>query len=209
VADTHAKTNVWAKAEEVDKKGKEVQASLTKVFKNLGLDSFEVILSSSFDQKSDYEKLLGEFEASNKHDYVKHEMADMEWYRREKNVVLKTGWIIQAKETRIGSDERLFDREYRKFKGEDSMSFIYVKAGKTLDPDRPKASPYIQIPGENRLLLKKNENVREKFEIARDRIPSTINHIGEIVQLYEELFGSLGDLTIEEKVEAILSVCFK
>jgi tyrosyl-tRNA synthetase len=209
VADTHAKTNVWAKAEEVEKKGKEVQATLTKVFKNLGLDNFEVILSSSFDQKSDYEQLLEEFKTSDKHDYVKHEMADMEWYRREKNVVLKTGWIIQAKETRIGSDERLFDREYRKFKGEDSMSFIYVKAGKTLDPDRPKASPYIQIPGENRLLLEKNEDVRKKFEIAKDKTPSTINHIEEIIQLYEELFGSLGDLTIEEKVEAILSVCFK
>lgn len=209
VADTHAKTNVWAKTEEVDKKGKEVQASLTKVFKNLGLDSFEVILSSSFDQEADYEQLLEEFESSDKHDYVKHEMADMEWYRKEKNVVLKTGWIIQAKETRIGSDERLFDREYRKFKGDDSMSFIYVKAGRTLDPGRPKASPYIQIPGENRLLLKKDENVKEKFEMARDKTPSTINHIEKIVQLYEELFGSLGDLTIEEKVETILSVCFK
>jgi tyrosyl-tRNA synthetase len=209
VADTHAKTNVWASAKEVDKKGKEVQASLTKVFKNLGLDSFEVILSSNFDQKPDYEELLKEFESSDKHDYVKHEMADMEWYRKEKNVVLKTGWIIQAKETRIGSDERLFDREYRKFKGDDSMSFIYVKAGKTLDPDRPKASPYIQIPGENRLLLKKDEDVKGKFEIARDKTPGTINHIEEIVQLYEELFGSLGDLTIEEKVETILKVCFK
>ncbi len=213
IADTHAKTNSWADSKEVDSMAITVRSTLEEVFKNLGLDNFKVVLSSDFDQKKEYAMLLKDFQESDKHAYVKHEMADMEWYRQNHNVVLKTGWVIQSKETSIGSDERLFDREYREFKGEDSMSFIYSEAGRTFDINRPKASPYIQIPKETRLLLDKNENVGKKFgevasKIGEDKMKGTIKHIEKIVELYEELFGSLGNLKTEEKVQQILNICF-
>lgn len=213
IADTHAKTNSWSISEDVDKRAMSVRTTLEEVFKNLGLNNFEVVLSSEFDKEEEYLELLKKFEKSDKHNYVKHEMADMEWYRRKNNVVLKTGWIIQAKETSIGSDERLFDREYREFKGNESMSFIYSEAGRTFDINRPKASPYIQIPGETRLLLDRNENVKKKFAevisgIGEDKMKGTIKHIEKIVKLYEELYGSLGELSIEEKIQGILDICF-
>lgn len=214
IADTHAKTNSWAIPKDVNKRATEIKKTLEIVFSNLGLNNFEVVLSSSFDNSSSYLDILKFFNSSKKHDYVKREMADMDWYYKEKGVLLKTGWIIQSKETKIGSDERLFDREYRNFMGKDALSFVYTEAGRTFDVARPKASPYIQIPGETRLLLDKNENVRAKFQIVKDKIgmdnvKSTIKHLYKIVSLYEDIFGSLGELDIEAKLEVILNRCFR
>lgn len=213
IANTHAKTNDWADPAQIDRRAAEVQEVLEAVASNLGLDGFHIMLSSNFDSTPEYQRLLAQFQSSDKHDYVKHEMADMEWYRQQHGVVMKAGWIIQATETDLGADERLFDREYKKFKG-DQLAFLYTKPGRTFDLSRPKASPYIQIPGENRLLLDPKENARRKIEEAVERtgdfeIGGARKHLKSIVRLYESVFGQIGrDIELEDKVQIILDAAF-
>lgn len=211
IADTHAKSNVQFNPKEIDKLAEKTTTKFLRIAKNLGLKNFNVVLSSEFDQTPDYMRVLQEAE-TDKHEYVKREIADMEWCRRRKNVYVKVGWIIQATETDLGSDERIFDREYRKvFDG--GISFLYLKAGRTLDRVRPKASPYIHVPSEHRILLTKGEDVESKLaeaekEFGGKGLGGARKHLINIVREYENLFGSLGKMSIEDKIATVIErVC--
>lgn len=212
IADTHAKTNDWISAQSVDEIAARTIAVLEAVSKGLGLDSFQFVLSSMFDSSDEYRDLVASFGGSSEHEYVRREMADMEWYRSKADVRMKLGWIIQAKETDMGFDERRFDREYLRFHP-GKMSFVYTKPGRTFDTSRPKASPYISIAGEKRLLLNADTDVRQVFEDLNDpSLGGAKKHIESIVRLYESLYGSLGkigpDNTLADKIQTIINKCF-
>ena len=139
-------------------------------------------------------------------------MADMEWYRSRYDVRLKIGWIIQARETELGFDERRFDREYMRLRGPE-LSFLYCKPGRTFDSARPKVSPYVAIAGESRLMLAPNLQVAVILAEAVERcgdpqLGGARKHLGHIVRLYEQLFEPLGRLPLEEKIQAVLDACF-
>jgi hypothetical protein len=209
VADTHAKTNEWIDPVQVDEKAAEVRETLARVSRNLGLDNLRVVMSSEFDSLPEYLDLVNHFKSnSDQHEYVIREMADMEWYRKNHGLSIKMGWIIQATETELGFDERLFDREYKRIMGE-QISFVYTKPGRTLDLSRPKVSPYIQIEGEARVLLKKGENVASKLSEATEKtgdkhLGGARKHLESIVRTYEKLFGSLGRDPLEQKIQNII-----
>ncbi len=212
IADTHAKTNDWIDAQSVDEIAAKTVATLEDVSRGLGLENFRFVLASAFDTSDEYTSLVDGFGSSTEHEYVRREMADMEWYRSKADVRMKLGWIIQAKETEMGFDERRFDREYLKFHpGE--MSFLYTKPGRTFDTSRPKASPYISVEGEKRLLLSPDTDVKAVFEELNDPgLGGAKKHIESIVRLYESVYGSLGkisaDNTLADKVQAIIDKCF-
>ncbi len=214
IADTHAKTNDWIQPDAVDQRASEVIATLTKCGQNLGLDSLIVTLSSQFDTDPDYVSLVEKYrEQSELHEYVVREMADMEWYRTKLGVIIKAGWIIQATETGLGFDERVFDREYLRLNGP-KLSFVYTKPGRTLNPSRPKVSPYIQIEGEDRVLLDQNEDVAAKIAHAIEKtgdksLGGAIKHLQSIVRVYEKLFGAFGQIPLEEKVQRIIVTATK
>ena len=212
IADTHAKTNAWIDGQSVDEIAAKTVATLEAVSRGLGLDNFLFVLSSKFDMSDEYRDLVQGFGDSEEHEYVRREMADMEWYRSKADVRLKLGWIIQAKETDIGFDERRFDREYLKFHpGE--MSFVYTKPGRTFDTSRPKASPYISIEGEKRLLLSPDTDVKAVLDELNDpSLGGAKKHIESIVRLYESLYGNLGKIspenTLADKLQTIINKCF-
>ncbi|HSX32777.1 MAG TPA: hypothetical protein VLF91_00350 [Candidatus Saccharimonadales bacterium] len=213
IADTHAKTNDWIDPAAVDEVAARTVDTLEQVKRNLGLDHFQFVRSSSFDHEPDYEALVQSFDSSEEHEYVRREMADMEWYRTRGDVRIKMGWIIQAKETAMGFDERRFDREYLRFHP-GQMSFIYTKPGRTFDPSRPKASPYISVAGEGRLLLAPGVNVHEVFTASGDpNLGGAKKHLENVVRAYEGIFGSLGKIgtdgvTFEGKIQHIIDKCF-
>lgn len=207
IADTHAKSNDIFNSEDVDRQANVVKETLKRMAQNLGLEDFEILLASEFDQTPEYRDIYKGID-TNKHDYVRREVSDMEWYNRYKGVVVKLGWIIQATETDLGFDERVFDREYKATIG-GNLSFVYLKPGRTFDKSRPKVSPYIHIPGEARILLKANEDVKTKIAEAEKRLGDkhlggARRHLTNIVRLYEKLFGSLGNIPFEDKIQTII-----
>lgn len=207
IADTHAKSNNLFPDEVVDRRAKETREQLLRVFDNLGLGKFSVLLSSEMDETAEYQKIYNQI-ITDKHEYVRREVADIEWLRRFKNLTLKVGWIIQASETNLGFDERVFDREYQVLMGK-PMSFVYLKPGRTFDKSRPKVSPYIHISSETRLLLKPGENVKEKLAAAEQvwgdkHLGGVRGYFTDIVRDYEKLMGTLGNISAEEKIQAII-----
>jgi len=207
IADTHAKSNNIFKDEDIDHQAALVRQALEKMARNLGLENFKVLLASEFDNSEEYVEIYHGV-ATDKHEYVRREVADMEWYRKYKGVVVKLGWIIQASETDLGFDERVFDREYKAVTGGD-LSFVYLKPGRTFDSSRPKVSPYIHIPREPRILLKADEDAKAKIAEAEKRfgdkhLGGARRHLIDIIRLYEKLFGSLGDIPFEDKIQKII-----
>lgn len=214
IADTHALSNTHFDRDAVNNLAAKTKESLMKVSENLGLSHFHFVLASEFDQTKSYKEILDSFK-SDKHEYVQREVADIEWYRKEKGVYLKTGWIIQSAETSIGNDERVFDREYKdKINGD--VSFLYLKAGRTLDKTRPKASPYISVAGESRIHLKKGENVSLKLEKAQEefgpdkQFGGTRKYLLDILREYEKLYGSFNPtMPFEERLQMIIDKAVK
>ncbi len=212
IADTHAKTNDWIDDEQVDAIADDTISTLELIKRNLGLDAFEFVRASSFDTGDDYQELVSTFDSSDEHEYVRREMADMEWYRSREDVRLKLGWIIQASETDMGFDERRFDREYLRFHP-GQMSFVYTKPGRTFDTSRPKASPYISIDGEQRLVLRPGMDVEELLAQQSDpNLGGAKKHLQNIVRLYEGIYGNLGKIgrdgvTFESKLQHIVDRC--
>lgn len=213
IADTHAKTNSFVDPVEVDTLAEKVKKTVQKAARNLGFNNFQVVKSSEFDTTNEYlEDFAKNRVASEKHEYVVREVTDIQHYRKNDGLAVKLGWIIQGTETDLGADERLFDREYKKIAGEggDDITFLYTKPGRTLDPSRPKVSPYIQIKGENRILLKKGENVAQKIKDAiaatgDKNLGGAIKHLESIVRTYEKLNEPFPrGMALEEKVQAII-----
>lgn len=76
--------------------------------------------------------------------------------------------------------------------------------------NRPRVSQYLSIKGEKRILLKKNEKVKEKIEKAIQEWPDrslggAINHLASIVRAFERLNGGLFNMTLTEKIHFILN----
>lgn len=193
IADTHALTNPFCTPEWVATMAAEYREVVGKIAKAANIP-IEVRLSSEFDRSPEYEELLARV-VTDKAEYVRRELTDMLWYRETHDVRLKLGWLLQAGESELGFDERLYDREFRA-RCDEHMSFAYVAAGRTLDPKRMRASPYIAVADERRILFKPGEDVRAKVEQAlpdwgADKtLGGLTRHLNAILRLWDRLTGS-------------------
>jgi hypothetical protein len=213
IADTHALTNPFCTPEGVSKLATEYREVLARIAKVTGI-KLQVHLSSEFDQTSEYRSLLAKVQ-TDKNEYVKRELADMLWYNTKHEVSLKLGWLLQSGEAELGFDERLYDREFKK-ESLGNLSFGYVVAGRTFDKQRMKASPYIAIPGETRILLKPDTNVRETYQKAQAAWPDktlggALKHLNNIVRLWERLTETQisRDGDVLDRVQAIINRIFE
>jgi hypothetical protein len=211
IADTHAKSNDFTTVEEVDTAADRLIKTMSKVAKNLGIDKhYTPILSSSFDGSDEYQAVFDSIR-SDDHEYVRREWSDIEYLRQTHKLQLKLSWIVDPKAKKIGFDERLYDLRFIEITGQ-PMSFAYVMAGRTLDKERPKASPYICVAGENRILLEKDEQVKEKLadakvRLSESRYQTVIDHLQSIVDLYNKLFDKdIKSTNTETAVEELIRI---
>jgi hypothetical protein len=208
IADTHARSNNLFSAEEIEKLAQIIKADLVKVFRNFGFKNFQVTLASDFDKTSDYQDLLGQL-PNMEHEYVRREVADIRWYSLKHGVNLKLGWIINTGlDLQQGNDEILFDDNFNKL-FPNQMSFLYLKPGRTFNRARQRVSPYIFLKGEDRIMLRKDEDVKEKIRQAEKEwgdkfFGGARKHLENIVHAYEKLFGNLTSMPLEEKIQYIL-----
>jgi hypothetical protein len=181
---------------------------LQSLVKNLGFDSFDVLIASEFDHLPSYTRILDQVPAD-ENEYIRREITDIEWLSRERGLCLKVGWIIQAKETSLGFDERVFHRRYLELV-ESPMSFVYAQAGRTLDKKRPKAAPYIVSNPEKRVVLKGGEQVAVKLtqaesELSARQTARLREYYSAIVALFEQLVEPLNMIDLlEDKMQYII-----
>jgi hypothetical protein len=161
IADTHALSNPFCATEEVASLASKYQKLLLRVAEAVNAPVL-IKLSSDFDENEIYRTLLARVE-TDKGEYVKRELTDILWYRQNRHVVLKLGWLIQSRGSKTGFDERLYDDEFRD-KCDVNMQFAYTVSGRTFNRSRARVAPYISSINENRPLFVAGESVRSKYE---------------------------------------------
>jgi hypothetical protein len=207
IGDVHAISNQIFPVKKVNQVAKKTLNTSERVITNFDLGSFELVLGSKICERADFQAILNKIpEMENQ--YLKLEIADCLWLQKNKNLKIKLGWTMRKDNQEIGHDERFFDREIKKFCP--NLSFVHLKPGRTFDRERPRVSPYLSIEGENRIILEENEPVAQKIASARTVWPDkhlggTIRHLTSITRDFESIFGKLGKIPVEQKIQLIIN----
>lgn len=131
--------------------------------------------------------------------YVSQQLMQMEWMRR-RGAAIKLGWRLSS----ALADERAFDRLYTSTYGRGKL-FLYTTSGRTLDPKRPRACPYLCEDPQRRLLLAPDEDIESKLAPATDdpaRAPVAAGYrrlLGKLARAHVRLTGD-GDAREPEAV---------
>lgn len=173
IADSHALTNQSVARESVEKAAKRAFQTISLIGKKLALP-IEVIRASTIDGEKTYLDGLRQTETVEP-EYAQRELADILYLIRTRGLILKLGWAFDGK----GLDERFFDKAFRDTFPKESILFAYVEAGRTFNPARPKAPPYICTDPLHRLLLESEEETSRKLQVA-------VNQNGKITRYLEK-----------------------
>ena len=105
---------------------------------------------------------------------------------RERGAAVKVGWALSA----CTYDETYFDRLYRNRFG-DGVTFVYTIGGRTLNPQRPRACPYLCREPKDRLLLGTRENAVRKLYSDRSSpaMRGYLRLIAKLSRAYQHLTG--------------------
>ena len=210
IADEHAKTNSFMTNEIIQTLSNNMKSTFTTVIRNLQLTHFQIHISSRIHGDPNFQSTLNSIQ-SLPNEYLRKEIADLTWFTNTQNVRIKLGWSINSNHIPQGHDERFFDAQIRNFHAL-PLSFLHCKAGRTFDSHRLKASPYIAIANEQRILLSADELVRDKMMNITKRgnnseaIAGVRSHLSLIVRLFESLFIRIPKQTLEEKVQFIIDL---
>lgn len=211
IANTHATSNNKFSRAKIGKITIKTKNILEKIIKNFNLNNFELILASKIHETQKLKDILNKL-PNFRNKYLKHEIADLIWFSKTKNTLIKIGWALTKEQNDVGHDERFFDQEISKFLP--TLSFIHLESGKTFNPERLRVSPYLSLKGEKRILLLASENVEEKIKDAKinlspDFFRGSTNHLAHIVRIFEKLNGNLLGMSFEEKISHIIEVATK
>lgn len=199
IADTHAASNSFMNIESVAKAKQKLTDVCQKIIEKLNLNNFSIIFASEISQLPSFKNVVLSLPIM-ENPYLRQEIADVVWLTQHENLIAKLGWSLDSKPNSKGHDERFFDLEIQKFLDK-PVQFIHLEAGRTFDAAKPKASPYIAVEGENRILLESDEKVSEKIGVANKE---ALMHLSKIVSLFEKLFGVIEMDSLPAKVQFII-----
>mgnify|MGYP001598280353 FL=1 len=199
IADTHAASNSFMNTDSVAKAKHKLTDVCRKIINNLNLNNFSIIFASEISQLPSFQNILLSIPAM-ENSYLRQEIADVIWLSQHENLVAKLGWSLDSKPNAKGHDERFFDLQIQKFLDK-PVQFIHLEAGRTFDVSKPKASPYIAVEGENRILLESDEKVSKKIVVANKEM---LIHLSKIVSLFEKLFGTIKANNLPSKIQFII-----
>lgn len=199
IADTHATSNHTHTEKQINKVSEKTFVTLQKIIRNFVFSNFELIKASDLHQKNSFKVILQKLpKLENK--YLKLEIADTLWLNKHKNLKIKLGWAISKQNRVEGNDERFFDNEIIKHCPD--VGLIHLPAGKTLGPNRPKASPYLSLDNLKRIIIQDNEDVNGKLKSSSREV---FMHFSRIVRTFEKLQGKLPFDTLEEKMKFLIN----
>ena len=139
--------------------------------------------SSSLAPASEVERKQNALEIDN--GYVAQQLVQTE-IMRTRGAAVKVGWALSA----ATYDETYFDRLYRNRFG-NHVTFAYTIGGRTLNPQRPRACPYLCREPQNRLLLGTKENAVRKLynDPASPAARGYRRLVGKLSRAYHHLTG--------------------
>lgn len=153
IADSNA-CNAGVPRLDVHRAASLAQAPLEALIDRFGFP-VDVRRSSSLAPAAEVESRQAALEIDN--GYVAQQLVQTE-IMRERGAAVKVGWALSA----CTYDEKYFDRLYGNRFG-DGVTFAYTIGGRTLNPQRPRACPYLCREPADRLLLGTRENAVRKL----------------------------------------------
>lgn len=198
LGDSHALTNNIFPPEDIKTFADRTERELLKITHNFALTNFMILRASNFHTSQEFQNILKPLPKIN-NEYLRLEIADCLFLKQTHNLKLKVGWTMSKGKQAEGNDERFFDAGIKEFIPD--LNFIHLEPGRTLDPVRPRVSPYISIFGEKRILLEKGQSIADLGICAP--------HLAKIVRCAEMLWGKLPFENLNEKVEFLIDkACF-
>jgi hypothetical protein len=181
IADSNA-CNAGVPRLDVHRAASLAQAPLEALVDRFGFP-VEIRRSSSLAPASEVERKQEALEIDN--GYVAQQLVQTE-IMRTRGAGVKVGWALSA----CTYDETYFDQLYRSRFG-DQVTFAYTIGGRTLNPQRPRACPYLCREPQDRLLLGTRENaVRKLYGDAGSPAARGYRRlIGKLARAYHHLTG--------------------
>lgn len=109
--------------------------------------------------------------------YETLETRDVNHFAKLYNCGAKIGWTFSPKENGV-TDESHFDSLH-------NISTLLIKPGFTLDPQKPRESPYICTNLATRITIKSNEDVKGKLLDNSPLVNAMANHLRVVCRLCE------------------------
>ena len=211
IADRHAVSNGFDEPH-VQQRARAIARGLEHVRSALGLP-LQIVHAEAMHRDPRYLRIHDgvRARAGESDPYVTLEVADTEYLRREHGSIVKLGWSLGGQARAGLRDERYFDERFSAWVGHD-VGFAYCDAGRTLDPQRLRAAPYLAIDPARRLLLAPDEPVEEKLGEFQRCAPHHVqravtSHLRRITWAYSRTIEPLRGPLVE-RVSAVLSHIF-
>lgn len=211
IADTHAQRTGNYEPAMVARAARRRRHIIFRACDALGIPDPKVFLASQIEKDELYESLVNEATLLAKGDgeYFVRESADIEFFRRAGGIGIKVGWTLASSPKSVGRfDEQAFDRFYLEiFPAGKQMKFLYASPGRTLDPAKAKAAPYLDFENRARILIDRDEDVQTKLDYCAHEPTkkAALEYYAAIVRSWEELGGfNLDGNTVVEKLENLI-----
>lgn len=214
IADSHARINHFDPWQigKLSQRWSEVLGLIKDAF---SLSHMKIIRASTFHNSKEYMEIFSKLSAriaSSELDYFIEEISDMVYFNRNLGNMIKVGWTISSSGKSLSNfDEMAFDDCFRKWIG-NHLGFVYCKAGRVLDVQHHKASPYIVSDPRRRICLTTNEPIYQKLHWAEKNMSNSIvrgvrKHLKNIARSFSSLIDPL-DGILEVRLHSILSKIF-
>jgi hypothetical protein len=161
----------------------------------VGVPDYTVVLASEIENDGLYSELVNIASTRELGDgkYFVLEAADIEFFRLVGGVTVKIGWTLASSQKAIGRfDEQAFDKVYQQiFPGGSKLTFLYTPPGRTLNPTKPNAAPYLSFDDSTRIMIERGEDVAAKLGSCDHggTLKSILAYLDDNVTKWEELSG--------------------
>ncbi len=127
-------------------------------------------------------------------DYCRLQVADLLHLQRTRGPLLKVGWSLADHVAWGRFDEMAFDWPLRR-RAHPGLGFWYTRPGRTFDPRRPRAIPYVAASETARVLLRDHVDPAAQLAAHRHAPPLVLagvrRHLKAIARLWSEEIAPL------------------
>jgi hypothetical protein len=213
VADTHALRTGDYDPNIVMRAAERRREIIFRACEALSVPDYTVVLASEIENDGFYTELVKAASEAALGDgkYFVLEAADIEFFRLVGGITVKVGWTLASSPKAVGRfDEQAFDKVYQEiFSDGSKLTFLYTRPGRTLNPAKLNAAPYLSFDDSTRIMLERGEDVVAKLTSCTHggTLKSMLVYLDAILSKWEELSGqALNGSDTAEKVSTLIEL---